>query len=56
MPAATAILDRFLHQAEVITSTGKSYRLRNHARQAKAGKGKNTKAESHARPYQEPIK
>jgi DNA replication protein DnaC len=28
VPAATAILDRFLHHAEVITITGKSYRLR----------------------------
>jgi DNA replication protein DnaC len=27
VPAATAILDRFLHNAEVITITGKSYRL-----------------------------
>ena len=27
VPAATAILDRFLHHAEVITITGKSYRL-----------------------------
>ena len=29
VPAATAILDRFLHNAEIITITGKSYRLRN---------------------------
>lgn len=29
VPAATAILDRFLHHAEIITITGKSYRLRN---------------------------
>jgi len=29
VPMATAILDRFLHHAEVITITGKSYRLRN---------------------------
>ncbi len=29
VPAATAILDRFLHNAEVITITGKSYRLQN---------------------------
>ena len=29
VPAATAILDRFLHNAEVITITGRSYRLRN---------------------------
>jgi DNA replication protein DnaC len=28
VPAATAILDRFLHHAEVIPMTGKSYRLR----------------------------
>jgi len=29
VPAATAILDRFMHHAEVINITGKSYRLRN---------------------------
>jgi DNA replication protein DnaC len=29
VPSATAILDRFLHHAEVVTITGKSYRLRN---------------------------
>ena len=34
VPSATAILDRFLHHVEVITITGKSYRLRN----PKAGK------------------
>jgi DNA replication protein DnaC len=32
VPAATAILDRFLHHAEIIEITGKSYRLRNQAR------------------------
>ena len=31
VPSATAILDRFLHHAEIITITGKSYRLRNQA-------------------------
>lgn len=31
VPAATAILDRFLHHAQVIAITGKSYRLRNQA-------------------------
>jgi len=31
VPAATAILDRFLHNADVITITGKSYRLKNRA-------------------------
>jgi DNA replication protein DnaC len=30
VPAATAILDRFLHRAELIKITGKSYRLRGH--------------------------
>ncbi len=29
VPSATAILDRFLHHAELITITGKSYRLKN---------------------------
>jgi len=28
VPAATAILDRFLHHAEIITITGKSYRMK----------------------------
>lgn len=28
VPSATAILDRFLHRAEIITITGRSYRLR----------------------------
>ena len=32
VPSATAILDRFLQHAEVVTITGKSYRLRNQAR------------------------
>jgi DNA replication protein DnaC len=31
VPAATAILDRFLHHAEIVAITGKSYRLKNHA-------------------------
>ena len=35
--AATAILDRFLHQASVTTITGKSYRLRNQGHQGKTG-------------------
>jgi DNA replication protein DnaC len=29
VPSATAILDRFLHHAELVTITGRSYRLRN---------------------------
>jgi DNA replication protein DnaC len=31
VPSATAILDRFLHHAEIIAITGRSYRLRNQA-------------------------
>ncbi len=38
VPAATAILDRFLHHAEIIEITGKSYRLRQQARQKEAEK------------------
>jgi DNA replication protein DnaC len=38
VPAATAILDRFLHHAEVITITGKSYRLRDRANKGKPDK------------------
>jgi DNA replication protein DnaC len=41
VPAATAILDRFLHHADIIQITGKSYRLRH---QAQAGQP--TEAES----------
>jgi DNA replication protein DnaC len=33
VPAATAILDRFLHHAEIMQLTGRSYRLRSHGRQ-----------------------
>lgn len=33
VPAATAILDRFLHHAEIIELTGKSYRLRHQGQQ-----------------------
>jgi len=32
VPSATAILDRFLHHAEVITITGRSYRLKDKAK------------------------
>ena len=32
VPSATAILDRFLHHAEMIQITGKSYRLRDPGR------------------------
>jgi hypothetical protein len=35
VPSASAILDRFLHHAEIVRITGKSYRLRNAARRDK---------------------
>jgi DNA replication protein DnaC len=43
VPSATAILDRFLHHAEVIQITGKSYRLRQ-----QAGAGSEALAENEA--------
>lgn len=47
VPSATAILDRFLHHAEIVSITGKSYRLRNQAANGDA------KADS-AEPASEP--
>jgi len=43
LPAATAILDRFLHHAEIITLSGRSYRLRNQARSANGQDGEESK-------------
>ncbi len=39
VPSATAILDRFLHHVEIISITGKSYRLRNQATNGTASGG-----------------
>ena len=39
VPTVTAILDRFLHHAEVITITGKNYRQGNSAHRDKSHKG-----------------
>ena len=36
VPSATAILDRFLHHAEIINIRGKSYRLRDRAKNSKS--------------------
>jgi len=38
VPSATAILDRFLHHAEIITLTGRSYRLKDKGTQGKTEK------------------
>jgi DNA replication protein DnaC len=43
VPMATAILDRFLHHAEVISITGKSYRLRQKTGPASVPKGNDPK-------------
>ncbi len=48
VPSATAILDRFLHHAEVIAITGRSYRLRNQA-------GSLTETAEHSKPAIAPI-
>ncbi len=37
VPSATAILDRFLHHAELVQITGRSYRLRHQGQKAKEG-------------------
>lgn len=39
VPSATAILDRFLQHSEIITITGKSYRLKDRACRKRAKKG-----------------
>src|SRR5205807_10526698 len=36
VPAATAILDRFLQHAQIVTITGRSYRLKDHPRMEQA--------------------
>jgi len=41
VPAATAILDRFLHHAEIITITGRSYRLKDKAAKDSESKEQN---------------
>jgi len=54
---ATAILDRFLHHAEIITITGKSYRLSNRTRSSKPAKAPtgSEKNEKHSKPATAPT-
>lgn len=52
VPSATAILDRFLHHAEIITITGRSYRLRNQGSQADESKD-NGQSKEGKRPRRE---
>jgi len=45
VPAASAILDRFLHHAEIITITGKSYRMKDRTSKDRSDKPKSPKNE-----------
>jgi DNA replication protein DnaC len=47
---ATAILDRFLHHADIITFTGKSYRLRHRAQSSKPAKAPTGSRKTTKRP------
>lgn len=42
VPSATAILDRFLHHAEIITITGRSYRFKDRAEKDEKADGEPT--------------
>jgi hypothetical protein len=55
IPSATAILDRFLHHAEIITITGRSYRLRNHGGQADEPNGNGQTPKEGKRSRREPA-
>lgn len=55
VPSATAILDRFLHHAEVLSFNGKSYRLRNQAREAATELTKCTTAPAGPTPTASPA-
>jgi DNA replication protein DnaC len=55
VPSATAILDRFLHHAEIITITGKSYRLRNQARSDKEGEAESKPAKAPSGSEEIPV-
>jgi hypothetical protein len=44
VPSATAILDRFLHHAEIIAITGRSYRLKDRGEKEPASRRKNPTA------------
>lgn len=48
VPSATAILDRFLHHAEVVAITGKSYRLRNKTEPESSASSDSKPAKMHA--------
>jgi DNA replication protein DnaC len=53
VPAATAILDRFLHHAEIITLNGRSYRLKDRAGQEAAPEPKKASRKTGPRPQRQ---
>jgi DNA replication protein DnaC len=56
VPTAGAILDRFLHHAQTIAITGRSYRLKDHAAASrKEDKNKKTKSKSNEPSTAEPA-
>ena len=56
VPTAGAILDRFLHHAQTIAITGRSYRLKDHATIAgKEDKNRKTKSKSNEPSTAEPA-
>lgn len=54
VPSATAILDRFLHNAEVLTINGRSYRLRDRSGKTASANyaGEKTKADAACEPVE----
>jgi len=50
VPSATAILDRFLHHAELVTITGRSYRLRDQANGKRKSRAKQATEEQPCAP------
>ncbi len=57
VPTATAILDRFLHHSDIITITGKSYRLKSRREDSKPAKAPtgSKKAEKDSKPAKAPT-
>ena len=56
VPSATAILDRFLHHAEIITITGRSYRLKDHPTTESPAKNRSGKQTAEQEACQEQPK
>jgi DNA replication protein DnaC len=53
VPSATAILDRFLHHAEIIPMNGRSYRLRHQAAPTAAAKEEKKASSEEEKPTKE---